>query len=1309
MATLTTEELFAEEQPKQLMTTSELDAIPYTENDLIATIHGSVLSPAELEQAGKQAGEDTRKALEVASKLTVPSVVVKENWNDLKYLTAGPEDGVVKKMFQKYVREPITEYTGLFSPDISPVGGPRYKEDRPFTTLAQGAGHLSAEALSGKFLYLPNLAAKWIGKATLDGDTIPPNTLAELVDEFTGYIPTESDKQAGGILGMTTGLGAAGKTIGKLAMKLPVRNSLKLIFSSGAIFGTEDAAKQAVNAVNTGEPIDWKELHFSTGLGAAFGTGEVVAAAILSKLYPNMKLAYQQAKQMGLAEEEAQVKQDVQTAREYYREHGEMPKDLMEKYVYGGKSPKAAPASEVKVGVDFGKRPIVLSENGGILPQVEAQAVLEAEKAIQRSTASVESQTPQGTTTAGAEPQTPINAPQKPKSLSKDEQRQLRVMGYTGDQVKKVNPDEARELLAQMAELDEESTAVVASGNRGGFVPIPEMIQNVGKKVREAFSASTYAQVFDKNDPIVQLSRKAGELKPGENPELLARNYMGVAGKAERVLMHSTFRAKADGNIEVTGEGLKPILDNFDKTIKKVEPSAGIRKQDLNDYLIAQRTIEDLQRPNSEGKNIVTPEQVTKAEQSLDKLKNKYGGSIAEIEKTAQRIYDFQKRVLHMLVDAGNLSKESYKTITDANPHYIPFQRVFEEGELEAQGIGKTGKFTGSKAPVFKIEGSERDIENTLESMIKNLYKAVDRADRNIVAKSVAKLSPILPDDIKPRKGNNLYKPKGNVIEYYDNGKVKYVEVSRPVFESMAGLNEASVGLLTKILSVPKNILTKGATLTPEFATRNPIRDQYSAWIQTQVGFVPFYDTARGLADVVGRSDVYYDWLASGGAQSGFVELSNNSIKKAINELDKHHRLLRKLNIITTMSDFSQMMEMATRVGVYRAGLRSGKSSVEAGFVSRESTVDFARHGSKTADADAIIAFFRASMQAADRSARATVKDPIGVALKSLVAITVPSVLLYAVNRNNPSYKEIPQWQKDLFWIVPIGGINFRLPKPLGYGQVFGSLAERFLEYLDTKDPDAFKGMIKSFATSFAPVSDASDIVPTGLMPFIENSIGEGGYSFFRGTDIVPRSKQDELPEYQYGPYTSETAKMLGKAFKYSPAKIENLATGFFAGSADYGFKATDALIDGIRKSAQLEREPERNTALADIPVVKGFVVRDPESGQAKSFRDFYDNAEKVSKAYNSFKEAVKQGNTKQANDIAQEYPYLVGGEFLPKMIETMSQYNAEITKAYGNANITADERESQLKMLYKARLELAQSFNAILEQSQKSQLAKED
>lgn len=773
--------------------------------------------------------------------------------------------------------------------------------------------------------------------------------------------------------------------------------------------------------------------------------------------------------------------------------------------------------------------------------------------------------------------------------------------------------------------------------NAGKYIAKPAVVQEGIKKFfgidqGESTFDELRTKIVNKMAPIENLSKEAKKkgisLEPLQDPKLLARQYLGVSRSVESILNNSTYTYLPNGDIKQTGEGLKPILNKFDQKASLIEPDKAVRKSDLEQYMIANRYLKDL-APRKGVK--VTEEQIETSVANIAKLTQKYGDEIAILDDSARDLYEFQKRNLRMLVDAGVLSPKSYEQIVTNNPNYIPFKRVMEEQDIEIIPFAK-GRFTKTKSPIEKIKGSEREILDPVESVIENTIQIVDRSQRNLVAKSVADLKDVFPDRIIP-----VDKAEKNSISYFDKGEKKHVVVDQSLYDAMSGLKEGQLNTLVKIMSAPAQVLRVGATITPEFWMRNFIRDQFVGAIQSQIGFRPFIDSAFGLSDVMGKTDLYYEWLQSGGGYSSLIETSRKSLKQAYDEISTSPKLIKKLNIIEGLSDLSQMFEEATRIGLFRAAKRKGKSSIESAFEAREGTLDFGVRGSSKTirNLSAMKAFLNARIQAFDKTLRTFKEDPVGSTLKGIAYITLPTVALYAINRNDEEYYELPRWRRDIFWNFKINGVWYSYPKPFGYGQIFGSLPERFLEYVDTKDPSSFDNISESVIESISPASDADVFFPTFALPLAENYFN---YSLFRGRDIVPEYMERMQGAEQYTKYTSETSREIGKVTGLSPAKIDNLIRGYTGTSGAYGLQASDAMVRAIKEAKGERVQPKKPSELADVPVVRGFVARSPygySSQSAKEFFDIYSKSEKAKNSYNY--ERKKRGNKERAEEIREK------------------------------------------------------------------------
>lgn len=236
-----------------------------------------------------------------------------------------------------------------------------------------------------------------------------------------------------------------------------------------------------------------------------------------------------------------------------------------------------------------------------------------------------------------------------------------------------------------------------------------------------------------------------------------ARIHAGIGGRVIEVIEDSIRKQDKDGNWQKVGEGLLPILKDFEvefgKTLDETE-------KDLGGYMIAKRYLEDLKgREDVE----VSKQQIDESVDFLRDIKARYGANAIRFDHYAERLYNFQKNVSHMLVDSGIMSEENWKEMTDNNPHYIPFYRVLEDKGIEtdivksAQGRG----FNRAKSGIKQLKGSELDIRNPIASIVNNVANVMRNAAKNEVAAGVAAMRKTHPDLVREKK------------PLYEHGKAK--------------------------------------------------------------------------------------------------------------------------------------------------------------------------------------------------------------------------------------------------------------------------------------------------------------------------------------------------------------------------------------------------------------------------------------------------------------------------------------------------------------------------------------------------------
>ena len=242
-------------------------------------------------------------------------------------------------------------------------------------------------------------------------------------------------------------------------------------------------------------------------------------------------------------------------------------------------------------------------------------------------------------------------------------------------------------------------------------------------------------------------AKRGAEINDISNPKLLISTYANLGGIIEQNLQVNTTKFDENGNVVVTGKSLKSISDDWDNVLVANEPSMDKRREDINKYLIARRFTEDLQ--DREGFESTEQQRIQMAT-DMAEIANKYDSKIEFFDQFAQELYDYQKRVLHNLVDSGVWSEQRYEETLKENPNYIPFQRVMDEDKAFS-GIAGKGAFKDVKANslIKKIRGSERDIKDVFGSVTANTAKIMDAAWRNNVSKSIASLATWVPENIQ--------------------------------------------------------------------------------------------------------------------------------------------------------------------------------------------------------------------------------------------------------------------------------------------------------------------------------------------------------------------------------------------------------------------------------------------------------------------------------------------------------------------------------------------------------------------------------
>ena len=625
----------------------------------------------------------------------------------------------------------------------------------------------------------------------------------------------------------------------------------------------------------------------------------------------------------------------------------------------------------------------------------------------------------------------------------------------------------------------------------------------------------------------------------------------------------------------------------------------------------------------------------------------------ARFEKDFQ---DFNKSLLKQMETAGILSKQDLERITRDNQSYVPFQRLMDN----LVDMGGNGSGTPKK-----MDGSGRPIRNPFEAYIESIQKNLQAIEHNTVMQHLANLDTdgtILrkrPLDGEDKTINQVAKEQGiqpsevsafdlmksadsgdkKVIYGFENGKRVAYEVDKDIARAFDNLTGRGYKLINtdnpvahamwKILKMPSDALRFGATTTPDFMVANFLRDVTSSFGFSKNGNRHLISFSRGAAQMLTKntSESYKEMLRSGGEVMGqhrdgtrphlnrdvYAELSKRPVKNLLS--------IEKLN---QMKDrISDLTEGAARMGEYIAAKDNGKSRLEAAFQHRDISLDFARAGYVGRYINDIVTFHNAGVQSLSKLHRVMTTgshaDKAKIMGKLFVGVTLPSILLNALFGDDEMVQQVPQWERDLYWIIPAGDYLIRLPKPHEVGVVFGSAVERSMDQMRNDDPRAWEGFKDSLASKMIPggfggIGDFASSV-TALKPFIEAATN---HNFFRDTPLVPGYLENIAPEFQYKHNTSEIARLLGDVFgkinqDMNPIAVDNFIQAWSGGVGRYVTDTLDALLKGN------DVKPKGDDAWQELPVIKSFIARNPATtGRARAIEAFRKRHEKALREANT-------------------------------------------------------------------------------------------
>lgn len=578
--------------------------------------------------------------------------------------------------------------------------------------------------------------------------------------------------------------------------------------------------------------------------------------------------------------------------------------------------------------------------------------------------------------------------------------------------------------------------------------------------------------------------------------------------------------------------------------------------------------------------------------------------------------------------------------------------------------------------------------ENVIEAILKGL--GIDRAINHApeVVKIENRLRKMFSDspEMLDMLQTNMPPAGGNVVAVLKGGKPVWYEVNDPVLlRALESIDRQPPPWIVKWLGLPKRIGQATITLTPDFMLANIARDTIAGSVMSQHGFVPVMDSLRGMAMRLTEDPLYKEYIANGGGLSSIyldeakfrAKLEKFYTSKGIDYrtvLDTPEKLL---SFVETLGD---AFEMSTRLGEYKRGIDAGEHPRHAAYTAREVSTDFAMRGDSKALGflyDTVM-FLKPALLSWDRLYRGLAHDPQRGAIATKAGlIALSSSMLYLLNRDNPLYDQLPDWDKDANWHFFVGDKHFRYPKIWEIGAM-ASMAERGTAAIMDGDP---LGMGKNFARILATTYNVN-LTPQIIAPIAEQYANKNS---FTGSPIETEGMQNLEPFLRAKENTSESLKQLGmatrklpEAMQVNPVRAEALLRGYFNTWASYGLMLTDKAL--MEKNAPTMRTDQ-------LPVVRRFYQQEPAQ-HTKYEQMYYDLLGEARRVHGTLRELDKTNRSAIADELQSN---LLAREYAPleRANKTLQGINADMRQVRRDDRLTPDEKREQLDVLIDQRNDL--------------------
>lgn len=698
------------------------------------------------------------------------------------------------------------------------------------------------------------------------------------------------------------------------------------------------------------------------------------------------------------------------------------------------------------------------------------------------------------------------------------------------------------------------------------------------------------------------------------------------------------------------------------------------------------------------------------------------------VVQAADAINAMHRDLLQKRYAAGLLTEDAYNAIRQSEDFYTPFVREYAD-EVAASGAGG-GRLNVRTSGVRRMDRDVESIANTADPL-EVAMTAAERTYRDVARQRIQNFVVEMAESGQlPPVRRVVGTPSRNARTFdqiVGGERIKYEVTDPDLYDVIAGVDNDTAGTIQRMMRAYTSIGRTAITMLPDFAVANLMRDIGQAAPQTLNvarsvretamgagagavlgaattdedesmlartlqgagfgagvgGFArPVTRTLKAVSEVATNAENFKEYLRAGGSTEGFNVRTPKDAREALRALQRSgvelSDVINPKRWVDALQWIGSVGEQATRLAKYEEAIAAGRSVPEAAYLAQDVSLRFRNIGRSTKGIASITKFWNAKVQGWDKLQR-MVRDPKTAGLATAM-VTAPTVALWSVNKDNPYYWDRPQWERNLFWLVPKapGSPDFwRIPKPFEFGYLFASLPERMLDFAAQRGdiPSAAQPVAEPGRELGRAARDMALSTMEGAFP-VPDVVSSGlqlaqGRDWFRNRPIVSRPS---LPApMQVGEQTSAIARQAGR-LGASPEMVDFAIGEALGSSGRIASRAADVVAR--RMGAPAPDVVAQGPMTPGIPQrfqTKQYAMTDREAGA----RDRLRSLDEVWAGYQNLiksrdPEAIQRYITENRAEL-DAHQALDGAR---RALDQATNYRRQVTR---NPVLTPEQRRAQL------------------------------